>query len=133
MDGLDTVREMRNLDGEEYKKMPIIALSANTVETSREEILTSGFNDVIVKPIELDQAESMLRTYISEDKIKERDTELSQSDDDINYMEDAVLLGRFVSVEDSVKAMVEASEPLTHLSEITGMSTGKRYSSSENI
>ena len=105
MDGLDTVREMRNLDGEEYKKMPIIALSANTVETSREEILTSGFNDVIVKPIELDQAESMLRTYISEDKIKERDTELSQSDDDINYMEDAVLLGRFVSVEDSVKAM----------------------------
>lgn len=51
-------REMRNLDGEEYKKMPIIALSANTVETSREEILTSGFNDVIVKPIELDQAES---------------------------------------------------------------------------
>jgi len=36
MDGLDTVREMRNLDGEEYKKMPIIALSANTVDTSRE-------------------------------------------------------------------------------------------------
>ena len=26
MDGLDTVREMRNLDGEEYKKMPIMSL-----------------------------------------------------------------------------------------------------------
>ena len=105
MDGLDTVREIRNLDGEEFKKLPLVALSANTVDTSREEILTSGFNDVIVKPIELDQAEAMLRTYISADKIKEKDNELSQTEDDINYIEDAVLLGRFVAVEDAVRAM----------------------------
>ena len=85
--------------------LPVVALSANTVETSREEILTSGFNDVIVKPIELDQAEAMLRTYISEEKIKEKDNELSQTEDDINYIEDAVLLGRFVAVEDAVRAM----------------------------
>lgn len=105
MDGIDTVREIRNLDGEEYKKMPIIAFSANTVDTSREEILISGFNDVIVKPIELDQAEAMLRTYISADKIKEKNNELSQTEDDINYMEEAVSLRRFVTVEDSVRAM----------------------------
>ena len=105
MDGLDTVREIRNLDGEEFKKLPLVALSANTVDTSREEILTSGFNDIIVKPIELDQAEAMLRTYISADKIKEKDNELSQTEDDINYIEDAVLLGRFVAVEDAVRAM----------------------------
>lgn len=105
MDGRDTVKEIRNLDGEEFKKMPIIALSANTVETSREEILTSGFNDIIVKPVELDQAEAMLRTYISEDKIKERNTDLSQLEDDVSYMEDAVLLRRFVAVEDAVRVM----------------------------
>lgn len=105
MDGIDTVREIRNLDGEEFKKIPVIALSANTVETSREEILTSGFNEIMVKPIELDQAEAMLRTYISKDKIKEKDNDLSQTDDDINYMEEAVLLARFVAVEDSVRAM----------------------------
>ncbi len=105
MDGIDTVREIRNLDGEEFKKIPIVALSANTVETSREEILTSGFNDIIVKPIELDQAESMLRTYVAVDKVKEKNTDLTQSEDDINYMEDAVLLRRFIAVEDTVRVM----------------------------
>lgn len=105
MDGIDTVREIRNLDGEEFKKLPIIALSANTVETSREEILTSGFNDIIVKPIELDQAESMLRTYVTVDKIREKDNEVSQPDGDINYMDEAVLLGRFVAVDEAVRVM----------------------------
>lgn len=105
MDGIDTVREIRNLDGEEFKKMPIVALSANTVDTSREEILTSGFNDIIVKPIELDQAESMLRTYVSDDKVKEKNTAISQTEDDISYMEDAVILRRFIAVEDTVRVM----------------------------
>ena len=105
MDGIDTVREIRNLDGEEFKKMPIVALSANTVETSREEILTSGFNDIIVKPIELDQAEAMLRNYVSEDKVKEKNTDLTQNGDDMNYIEDAVILRRFIAVEDTVRVM----------------------------
>ena len=104
MDGLDTVREIRNFDGEEYKKLPIIALSANTIETSRDEILTAGFNDIIVKPIELDQAEAMLRTYVSSEKTLEKNNAITQPDDE-NYMEDAVLLRRFVAVEDAVKAM----------------------------
>ena len=116
MDGIDTVREIRNLDGEEFKKMPIVALSANTVETSREEILTSGFNDIIVKPIELDQAEAMLRNYVSEDKVKEKNTDLTQNGDDMNYIEDAVILRRFIAVEDTVRVM---GLSLIHISEPT--------------
>lgn len=105
MDGIDTVREIRNLEGEEFKKLPVIALSANTVDTSREELLTSGFDDIIVKPIELDYAENMLRTYIAEEKIREKDNEPSQSDGAVNYLEDAELLGRFVAVDEAVRVM----------------------------
>lgn len=105
MDGLDTVREIRNLEGEEFAGLPIVALSANTVDTSREEILASGFNDIIVKPIELDMAETMLRTYIAEEKIGEKDNETSEAEGDINYMEEAALLGRFVAVDEAVRVM----------------------------
>lgn len=105
MDGLDTVREIRSLEGEEFNKLPVIALSANTVETSREEILTAGFNDIIVKPVELDQAETMLRTYIAKDKISEKDNEVSPDGGDVNYIDEASMLSKYISVEDTVRVM----------------------------
>ena len=49
MDGADTVREIRGLDGEEYKRVPIVALSENNVESNRDEIVKEGFSDVLVK------------------------------------------------------------------------------------
>jgi CheY-like chemotaxis protein len=105
MDGIDTVREIRNLEGEEFKKMPIVALSANLVDTSREEILTSGFNELIVKPIELDQAEAMLRSFISQDKIKEKDNDITELEGENKFIEDAEILSGFVNVEEAIKVM----------------------------
>lgn len=58
-----------------------------------------------MKPIELDQAEAMLRNYVSEDKVKEKNTDLTQNGDDMNYIEDAVILRRFIAVEDTVRVM----------------------------
>ncbi len=103
MDGKDTVREIRGLEGEEYKKMPIIAMSVNTVDASRETIIESGFDEVLVKPIELDDVETILRMYISPDKIKEKTTDYEENDDISKYIEASDVLKKYIAVDEALK------------------------------
>ncbi len=105
MDGKDTVREIRNLEGEEYRKMPIIAMSVNNVDMSKEDILTSGFSEVLVKPLELDEVEEVLRMFIPEDKIKEKTTDIAPDVDVSQYFEAAKVLKKYISIEDALKMM----------------------------
>ena len=52
MDGVEAVRHIRALEGEKYKMIPIVALSANAVSGARESFLKAGMNDFIAKPID---------------------------------------------------------------------------------
>ena len=53
MDGVEATGIIRQMEGEYYKKLPIIALTANAVSGVREMFIESGLNDFIAKPIEL--------------------------------------------------------------------------------
>ncbi|MDR1922011.1 MAG: response regulator, partial [Candidatus Adiutrix sp.] len=53
MDGIETTRAVRALEGTYFKEVPIIALTANAMSGMREMFLENGFNDYISKPIEL--------------------------------------------------------------------------------
>ena len=69
MDGVETTKFIRALDDEYYKKVPIIALTANAVNGVREMFIEAGLNDFIAKPIELSALDRVLkaclpRTYI---------------------------------------------------------------------
>jgi PAS domain S-box-containing protein len=50
MDGYQTSMAIRNMAGEYYQKVPIIALTASTFAEVRNNILKCGMNDVINKP-----------------------------------------------------------------------------------
>ena len=54
MDGLEATRAIRELDREDAKKIPIIALTANAFEEDVERSLQSGLNAHLSKPIEPD-------------------------------------------------------------------------------
>lgn len=60
MDGLEATRIIRQQ--EQYQSLPIIALTADALDDDRKDILASGMNDVIVKPIKVDL---MLETMAS--------------------------------------------------------------------
>ncbi|MCG6189425.1 response regulator [Maribellus maritimus] len=60
MDGYDATIEIRKMD--EYKKLPIVALTADAVEEIKENCLRIGMNDFISKPINPDTF------YLSVDK-----------------------------------------------------------------
>jgi signal transduction histidine kinase/HPt (histidine-containing phosphotransfer) domain-containing protein/ActR/RegA family two-component response regulator len=69
MDGVETAKRIRALDGEYYKKIPLIALSANAVSGARELFIAAGMNDFISKPISSAQLNAILARYLPPEKI----------------------------------------------------------------
>ena len=52
MDGVEATHVIRELEGEYYRKVPIIALTANAINGVKEMFLAEGMDDFIAKPID---------------------------------------------------------------------------------
>ncbi len=70
MDGVETFHRIRNKVGSYYKKVPIIAVTANAIAGSREMFMQEGFNDFIEKPVELSVLDRLLRRNIPKEKMQ---------------------------------------------------------------
>ena len=63
MDGYEAMKIIRQ--HKEFKKLPIIALTAKAMKNDREKCIEAGANDYIAKPVDIDQLLSMLRVWLS--------------------------------------------------------------------
>ena len=50
---------------EEFKQLPIIALTAKAMKADRDHCLEVGASDYISKPLDIDQLLSLLRVWLS--------------------------------------------------------------------
>jgi CheY-like chemotaxis protein len=64
LDGYDTIRIVRGL--EEFKDLPIIAVTAKAMKGDREKCIEAGASDYISKPVNVEQLMSLLRIRLSE-------------------------------------------------------------------
>ncbi len=69
LDGIDTLRLIRQMEDEYFKTVPVIALTANAVSGVREMFIKEGFQGYVSKPIELSQLEKVLKTNLPEEMI----------------------------------------------------------------
>ena len=72
MDGVEVAKRIRKW-GEKnpcFALVPIVALTANAMKGVRDTFLANGFNDFLPKPIELDRLDTMLRTWLPEEKLR---------------------------------------------------------------
>ncbi len=69
MDGIDTLKVIRDLDEDKYKSLPIIALTANAIVGAKEKYISLGFDDYLAKPIQYEELEKMLEKYIIDKKV----------------------------------------------------------------
>ena len=62
MDGLTAMREIRKRP--EWKKLPIIALTAKAMKDDQEKCLAAGANDYIAKPLDVEKLLSLVRVWM---------------------------------------------------------------------
>ncbi|MBQ9700763.1 MAG: response regulator, partial [Lachnospiraceae bacterium] len=64
MDGVETTRAIRKLSVGYCKTVPVVALTANAVYGAEKELLDSGFDGYVAKPIDIKVLESVLEKYL---------------------------------------------------------------------
>lgn len=64
MDGVETMKVIRTLEGNPNQHAPIIALTADAVEGVKEEMIKEGMDDFLSKPIDLKKTIDVLKKYI---------------------------------------------------------------------
>ena len=83
MDGVDTLKNIRAMDRDWAKKVPVIALTANAVSGVRQMLLDEGFSDYITKPISVDKLEKCLIRHLDQADIVPSDLSGGLWDDDL--------------------------------------------------
>lgn len=64
MNGLEATENIRGLEREDCRKLPIIAMSANAFEEDVKKSLASGMNGHLSKPLDVGKLEKTLRKYL---------------------------------------------------------------------
>lgn len=71
MDGIVATKTIRKLPDEKYKKLPIIALTANAMVDARKEFLNAGMNGFVAKPIDFTRICNQLKLWLPKELVQE--------------------------------------------------------------
>ena len=73
LDGIDTLKLIRNDDKNPNKNSKIIVLTANAILGCKEQYLSEGFDDYFSKPIQADKLDELLLRYLPKEYIEWND------------------------------------------------------------
>ena len=69
MDGIETLEALKKDPDNRNREKPIIILTANMEAGAKEMYCEKGFTDYLMKPVEVEALENMLRYYLPEEKL----------------------------------------------------------------
>ena len=73
LDGIEATKLIRAIGTPYAQKLPIVALSANAVKGMEDEFLVGGMDDFLPKPINLEMLGVILKKWLPEDLIQEKE------------------------------------------------------------
>ena len=65
MDGMEATKQIRSINDDKIKNIPIIALTAGALKEEREKAINSGMNDFLTKPIDSEELKNTLFRYLN--------------------------------------------------------------------
>lgn len=75
MDGIEATAFIRNLEGDYFKNLPIIALSANATQEAQDIFTNAHMNAFVSKPVRIKELAKCLRSWLPEHLIIKQDKE----------------------------------------------------------
>ena len=63
-DGVETTKDIRELDKPYAKTIPVVALTANAIFGAKEKLLKAGFDDYLSKPIDTKRLNEVIENYL---------------------------------------------------------------------
>lgn len=63
MDGYQCTEHIRALEGEYYKTLPIVAITASLTENEKDKCMAAGMSDFLSKPVRLNQLHEVLTRW----------------------------------------------------------------------
>lgn len=69
MDGVETTKRIRAMEGDLFKTVPVIALTGDDSAETREKFLNAGINDYVEKPIEIKKIKKTLLKWLPKELI----------------------------------------------------------------
>ena len=68
LDGFDTARALRaREEQQDLPRVPVIAITANTIEGAQARCLAAGMDDYLAKPIHMEDLENILAHWLPSD------------------------------------------------------------------
>ena len=83
MDGMETLKRMREQEENASRDAVVIALTANAISGSREQYISAGFKDYLSKPINASHYKEMIRKYLPADIVYVAEQSGAETDNDI--------------------------------------------------
>jgi CheY-like chemotaxis protein len=103
MNGTEAMKEIRELDGENFATLPIISMDTNAIDKNRDSLLETGFTDTLVKPIDVRRAAAILKDCLPQSKIHERADSISEYIQGSRYRDGLIRLKEYVDVESALE------------------------------
>lgn len=72
MDGVEVLKKIKEIEKDKEKKTPVIVLTANAMEGSKEEYLAYGFNDYLSKPVNGASLKNILKKYLFDNESNDK-------------------------------------------------------------
>lgn len=85
MDGIEATIMIRNMEGDYYQNLPILALTANGVVGMKDTFLKAGMNDWLLKPYEMKQIFEKLRKWLPSNLIVESTEQISTEEQSVAF------------------------------------------------
>lgn len=65
IDGFETTRQIRQFEGDHFRELPIVALTASTLKDDHGKFAACGMNGHVLKPFKPDEMENVLSKFLS--------------------------------------------------------------------
>ena len=103
MNGLETMKEIRELSDIRFQTLPIIAMDVDGIESNKETLITEGFTDSLIKPIEIRRLAALLKDCLPESKISEKSSDTRKYIEASRYGEGLLKLESMLELDGAIE------------------------------